>query len=148
MGDRELAVEVEYVFDRLGDAGLPQAYRILVPEQRRATQQGADHGDGSDLRTGVLDPGRCGGCDVTHVLLPASMLAFRGDFTELIRRASELKAAPLGQRPIQGSRRSASLHRGASARRTGHGRTVARPSFSEHPGLVSHDRRPPLWSTG
>ncbi|TVP63851.1 MAG: helix-turn-helix domain-containing protein [Nitriliruptor sp.] len=44
--------------------------------------------------------GRCRGCDVTHVLLPASMLLRRADWVELIGRALELKAAGLGQRPI------------------------------------------------
>ena len=44
--------------------------------------------------------GRCRGCQVTHVLLPASMLARRGDWAKLIGRALELKAAGLGQRPI------------------------------------------------
>lgn len=34
------------------------------------------------------------------MLLPATMLARRGDFAELIGRALELKAAGLGQRPI------------------------------------------------
>jgi hypothetical protein len=34
------------------------------------------------------------------VLLPASMLARRGDWAELIGRALELRAAGLGQRPI------------------------------------------------
>ena len=42
----------------------------------------------------------CRGCRVTHVLLPASMLARRGDWAATIGRALELKAAGLGQRPI------------------------------------------------
>ena len=44
--------------------------------------------------------GRCRGCDVTHVLLPVSMLVRRGDWAVLIGKALELKAAGLGQRPI------------------------------------------------
>ncbi len=44
--------------------------------------------------------GRCRGCGVTHVLLPATMLLRRGDWAALIGRALELKAAGLGQRPI------------------------------------------------
>lgn len=44
--------------------------------------------------------GRCRGCDVTHVLLPATMLVRRGDWATLIGRALELKHAGLGQRPI------------------------------------------------
>lgn len=43
---------------------------------------------------------RCGGCGVTHVLLPMVMLLRRGDFAELIGRALELRAAGWGQRPI------------------------------------------------
>ena len=43
---------------------------------------------------------RCGGCGVTHVLLPVAMLLRRGDFVELIGRALELRAAGWGQRPI------------------------------------------------
>lgn len=42
----------------------------------------------------------CRVCGVTHVLLPATMLARRGDWATLIGRALELKAAGLGQRPI------------------------------------------------
>ena len=44
--------------------------------------------------------GRCRGCGVTHVLLPATMLARRGDWAATIGRALELRAAGLGQRPI------------------------------------------------
>jgi hypothetical protein len=44
--------------------------------------------------------GRCRGCEVTHVLLPVTMLVRRGDWAALIGRALELKAAGLGQRPI------------------------------------------------
>jgi hypothetical protein len=39
-------------------------------------------------------------CGITHVLLPATMLARRGDWAVMIGRALELKAAGLGQRPI------------------------------------------------
>jgi hypothetical protein len=44
--------------------------------------------------------GRCRTCGATHVLLPATMLARRGDWAATIGRALELKAARLGQRPI------------------------------------------------
>lgn len=44
--------------------------------------------------------GRCRGCGVTHVLLPATMLARRGDWAATIGRVLELRAAGLGQRPI------------------------------------------------
>ena len=37
MGDRR--VELEYVFDRLGDLQLSQAYRLLVPEQQKLTSK-------------------------------------------------------------------------------------------------------------
>ena len=43
---------------------------------------------------------RCHDCDVTHVLLPFTMLLRRADWAELIGRALELKAADVGQRPI------------------------------------------------
>ena len=42
----------------------------------------------------------CQQCRATHVLLPASMLARRGDWAAVIGRALELRAAGLGQRPI------------------------------------------------
>lgn len=42
----------------------------------------------------------CRACGVTHVLLPATMLARRGDWAALIGRALELKVTGLGQRPI------------------------------------------------
>ena len=54
MGDRR--VELKYVFDRLGEAHLAQAYRMLVPERRWLTGGGIGDGDGSDLRTGLLGP--------------------------------------------------------------------------------------------
>ena len=41
MVDRRLEVSCEFVFDRLAEANVAQAYRILVPERRRATR--ADH---------------------------------------------------------------------------------------------------------
>jgi hypothetical protein len=44
--------------------------------------------------------GRCRGCQVTHVLLPATMLLRHGDWVELIGRALEARAAGLGQRRI------------------------------------------------
>lgn len=43
---------------------------------------------------------RCQSCGATHVLLPTTMLARRGDWAATIGRALELKAARLGQRPI------------------------------------------------
>lgn len=42
----------------------------------------------------------CRSCGVTHVLLPATMLARRGDWAELIGRALEFRAGGAGQRPI------------------------------------------------
>jgi hypothetical protein len=42
----------------------------------------------------------CRGCRVTHVLLPTSMLARRGDFAATIGRALERKAAGWGQRRV------------------------------------------------
>ena len=52
MGDRR--TELEYIFDRLGEAHLVQAYRVLVPERRRLTGGGIGDGDSSDLRAGLL----------------------------------------------------------------------------------------------
>lgn len=42
----------------------------------------------------------CRSCGVTHVLLPATMLARRGDWAALIGRALEFRAGGAGQRPI------------------------------------------------
>jgi len=57
-------------------------------------------GRGGDRRRVRPRRSICRGCRVTHVLLPVSMLARRGDFAAAIGRALELKAAGLGQRPI------------------------------------------------
>jgi len=58
-------VELEYAFDRLLGCKLEQAYKILVPEQARATGAGPrvkeEHDeDGRDLRPGVLGPAEGG----------------------------------------------------------------------------------------
>lgn len=57
---------------------------------------------GRGRRPGRVRPrrGRCGGCAVTHVLLPMVMLVRRGDWAVTVGRALELRAAGLGQRPI------------------------------------------------
>ncbi len=55
MDDRP--VELDYVFDRLGEAHLALAYGLLVPKRRRLTRRDLGHeDDGGDLRTSVLDP--------------------------------------------------------------------------------------------
>jgi hypothetical protein len=60
MDDRQ--VELDYVFDRLGEAHLALAYRLLVPKRRRLTRGNVGHeDDGGDLRTSVLDPTEGGG---------------------------------------------------------------------------------------
>ena len=43
---------------------------------------------------------RCGGCEATHVLLPAALQARRADATEVIGTALARKAAGLGHRRI------------------------------------------------
>jgi hypothetical protein len=58
-------VALEYAFDRLLGCKLEQAYKILVPEQARATGAGPrvkeEHDeDGRDLRPGVLGPAEGG----------------------------------------------------------------------------------------
>ena len=60
VADRQ--VEVEYVFDRLGDAALVQAYRLLVPERRRV-REGLKDGDCSDLRQSILREAEAGADD-------------------------------------------------------------------------------------
>lgn len=60
VADRQ--VEVEYVFDRLGDAALAQAYRLLVPERRRV-REGLKDGDCSDLRQSILREAEAGADD-------------------------------------------------------------------------------------
>jgi hypothetical protein len=57
-------------------------------------------GRGSDRRRVRPRRSICRGCRGTHVLLPVSMLARRGDWAVLIGRALELKAAGLGQRRV------------------------------------------------
>jgi len=57
-------------------------------------------GRGSGRRRVRPRRSRCRGCEVTHVLLPATMLVRRGDWAAVIGRALELKAAGWGQRPI------------------------------------------------
>src|ERR1700722_17302250 len=57
-----LQVRVDYVFDRLHDAKLAQAYSLLVPVRERpvgGSVKEFEHEDGSDLRTGVV--GAAGG---------------------------------------------------------------------------------------
>jgi hypothetical protein len=52
-----LQVRVDYVFDRLHDAKLAQAYSLLVPARERpvgGSVKEFEHEDGSDLRTGVV----------------------------------------------------------------------------------------------
>ena len=48
-------VEIDYVFDRLGESHLVQAYGILVPERRRRTEGVHDDKHGSDLCESLLD---------------------------------------------------------------------------------------------
>jgi hypothetical protein len=43
----------EYVFDRLGDLNLTQAYRLLVPEKKRLRERSYDDSC-SDLREGII----------------------------------------------------------------------------------------------
>ncbi len=53
MDDRP--VVLDYVFDRLGEAHLAQAYRLLVPERRRLTRGDVGNADDSgDLRAGFF----------------------------------------------------------------------------------------------
>jgi DNA invertase Pin-like site-specific DNA recombinase len=47
-------VEVDYIFDRLGEKRLVQAYRILVPERRQRTEGLDEYDHGSDLRASLL----------------------------------------------------------------------------------------------
>ncbi len=49
-------VELEYVFDRLGEVQLSQAYGLLVPERQRLIQKGADDDNSSNLRKGIVSP--------------------------------------------------------------------------------------------
>lgn len=52
MTDRR--VELNYVFDRLGELQLIQAYHLLVPERRKTIAKGEDDEDSSDLRKGFF----------------------------------------------------------------------------------------------
>src|SRR6516165_11912 len=52
-----LQIQIDYVFDRLHDSKLAQAYGILVPVREGrvgGSVKEFDHEDGSDLRTGLL----------------------------------------------------------------------------------------------
>ena len=48
MTDRR--VEFDYVFDRLGDLQLIQAFRLLVPERHKLIERGKSDEGSSDLR--------------------------------------------------------------------------------------------------
>lgn len=52
MTDRR--VEIDYVFDRLGDLQLIQAYRLLVPERHKLIERGKNDEDSCDLRSSFL----------------------------------------------------------------------------------------------
>lgn len=52
MADRR--VELNYVFDRLGELQLIQAYHLLVPERRKLIDRGPGNEDSSDLRKGFF----------------------------------------------------------------------------------------------
>jgi hypothetical protein len=47
-------VELDYVFDRLGDLQLIQAYRLLVPERHKLIERGKNDESSSDLRQGLF----------------------------------------------------------------------------------------------
>jgi hypothetical protein len=52
-----LQVHVEYLFDRLHDSKLSQAYSLLVPIRERpvgGSVKELDHEDGSNLRTSIF----------------------------------------------------------------------------------------------
>jgi hypothetical protein len=54
-----LQVNVEYLFDRLHESKLVQAYSLLVPVRERpvgGSVKELDHEDGSNLRTGIFRP--------------------------------------------------------------------------------------------
>jgi hypothetical protein len=48
-------VEIDYVFDRLGESHLVQAYRILVPERQTRTEGVHDDEHDCDLCASLLD---------------------------------------------------------------------------------------------
>lgn len=52
MADRR--VELNYVFDRLGELQLIQAYHLLVPERRKLIDRGQENEDSSDLRKSLF----------------------------------------------------------------------------------------------
>jgi DNA invertase Pin-like site-specific DNA recombinase len=56
-------VEIDYVFDRLGESHLVQAYRILVPERQKRTEGVHDDEHGRDLCASLLDFTEAGGND-------------------------------------------------------------------------------------
>lgn len=47
-------IELDYVFDRLGDHQLIQAYRLLVPERRKLIERGQGDEDSGDLCKGIF----------------------------------------------------------------------------------------------
>jgi len=51
-----LEIHVDYVFDRLFESKLAQAYAILVPARERplGRVKECDDADGGDLRTGIV----------------------------------------------------------------------------------------------
>src|ERR1035441_5842858 len=54
-----LQVHVEYLFDRLHESKVVQAYSLLVPIRERpvgGSVKELDHEDGSNLRTGIFRP--------------------------------------------------------------------------------------------
>jgi hypothetical protein len=67
-----LQVHIDYLFDRLHDSKLAQAYGILVPVRERpvgGSIKEFDHEDGGNLRTGLVsfEPPTFGLCDLTHL---------------------------------------------------------------------------------
>lgn len=56
MADRRLDVSCEFVFDRLAEAGVSQAFGVLVPERRRATAVGSGtHGKVQVMTVAAID---------------------------------------------------------------------------------------------
>ena len=47
-------IEFDYVFDRLGDHQLIQAYHLLVPERRKLIERGQGDEDSGDLRQSIF----------------------------------------------------------------------------------------------
>lgn len=50
----EHQVELDYVFDRLGDSNLAQAYRLLVPEKQRVVERDQRDEMCGDLRESII----------------------------------------------------------------------------------------------